>query len=200
MPAHNRMLRRKLDAGIVRLVDGLPQFVCAHGVEAAALSEAYGPFGSRTAFRATLRTLAREYRLCWRRLALERRSCGPCFARQLGRCDGVCVDEETPEAHDRRLADALAPFRIPKWPFPGAALVRECASASDRVDVHVVRDWCWLGTAHDDGELGALLEAPQRPSFDPDVTRLILARYRSGALRFLPIPHTCAAASSEGRL
>jgi len=187
MPAHNRALRRKTEAGIVHLVDGLPRFTCATGVDATALSGGYGPFASRAAFRATLRQLATEHRLCWRRLALERRAHGACFAHQLHRCDGVCVGEEAPAAHDQRLADALAPFRIAPWPFAGPALVRETASAEEGADVHIVFDWCWLGTARDDGELAMLLEAPQRASFDPDVTRLFLRRYQAGTLRLLPI-------------
>jgi hypothetical protein len=48
--------------------------------------------------------------------------------------------------------------------------------------VHVFRDWSWLGSARDDGELQALLEAPPRPSFDLDVTRLLIRRYRAGTL------------------
>ena len=38
-----------------------------------------------------------------------------------------------------------------------------------------------------DGELALLLEAPQRASFDPDLTRLFLRRYQAGTLRLLPI-------------
>ena len=44
----------------------------------------------------------------------------------------------------------------------------------DRTDVHVIRDWCWLGTARDDGELGRLIEAPPRPVFDADIARLLI--------------------------
>ena len=88
--------------------------------------------------------------------------------------------------HDQRLADALAPLQIPRWPTAGVSLVRECGN-DGRTDVHLFRDWCWLGTARDDGELAMLLEAPQRASFDPDVTRLFLRRYQAGTLRLLPI-------------
>ena len=57
------------------------------------------------------------------------------------------------ESHDARLADALAPLRHPaRGRCAGAALVRERAPG-ERTDVHVLRDWCWLGTARDDGEL-----------------------------------------------
>ena len=136
--------------------------------------------------RATLRELAVEHRLCALRLGLERRAAGPCFARQLRRCDGVCVGEESPEAHDARAASALSRLAIARWPLDGAALVRERSSDGERVDVHLIRDWCWLGTARDDGELAALAQAPQRPDFDPDVTRLLLRRYREGALPLVP--------------
>jgi hypothetical protein len=44
----------------------------------------------------------------------------------------------------------------------------------DRIDLHVLRDWCWLGTARDDGELGRLIDAPPRPAFDADIARLLM--------------------------
>ena len=190
LPAHNRALRRKMEAGVVELVDGLPAFVPAAGIDSARLSGAYGPFASRASVRAALRDLAAEHRLCWLRLRLERRAAGPCFARQLRRCNGVCIGEETPDVHDRRLADALAPFAIPRWPVAGTALVRECAASGERVDVHVLRDWCWAGTARDEGELEALAEAPQRAAFDLDVTRLLLRRHRAGQLPLIPLRQT----------
>jgi DNA polymerase-3 subunit epsilon len=186
LPAHNRALRRKAEAGVAQWSGGAPQFLPAAGIEPDRLSGAYGPFSSRAAMRAALRRLASEQRLCCARLALERRGPGPCFARQLRRCNGVCVGEESSQAHDARLALALAPLAIPRWPLEGAALVRERSPDGERVDVHVIRDWCWLGTARDDGELGALAEAPQRPEFDLDVTRLLLRRYRAGTLDLVP--------------
>jgi DNA polymerase-3 subunit epsilon len=188
MPAHNRALRRKLEAGVLEIVAGLPQFVAAAGVDCSRLSGPYGPFASRASARAALRMLAAEHRLCPLRLRLERRASGPCFSRQLGRCHGVCVGEETPDAHDHRLLEALALLAIPAWPTQGPALVRECAADGERVDVHLIRDWCWLGTARDDGELTALAAAPKRAEFDPDVTRLLLRRYRARALPLLPLP------------
>ena len=187
MPAHNRALRRKLEAGVLEIVAGVPQFVAAAGVDCARLSGTYGPFASRASARAALRVLAADHRLCPLRLRLERRARGPCFWRQLRRCNGVCVGEEAPEAHDHRLRDALAALAIPAWPIPGPALVRECAADGERVDVHVIRDWCWLGTARDDSELAALAAAPQRAEFDLDVTRLLLRRYRARALPLMPL-------------
>jgi DNA polymerase-3 subunit epsilon len=188
LPAYNRALRRKLEAGVLELVDGLPRFVAAQGIEPPRLAGTYGPFGSRASARALLRQLASEHRLCALRLKLERRSGGPCFARQLGRCNGVCVGAEATEAHDARLRAALSPFAIPPWPAARAALVREAASGTERVDVHLLRDWCWLATARDDAELASIIEAPPRPSFDIDVTRLLVRRHRSGELTLIPLP------------
>jgi DNA polymerase-3 subunit epsilon len=193
LPAHNRALRRKEDAGVLTFrPDGLPQFVAAVAIEPRALAGTYGPFASRAAARACLRERAGEYRLCWRRLGLERRPQGPCFARQLRRCGGVCMGEETGEAHDARVADALAPLRIPSWPARGMALARERAPFGERVDVHVFDAWCWLGTARDEGELGMLLEAPPRPAFDLDVMRLLLRRHAARTLDLVQYGHPCA--------
>jgi len=184
LPAYNRALRRKLEAGVLEIVDGLPRFVAAAGIDCARLSSSYGPFASRASARAALRELTARHLLCALRLRLERRAAGPCFARKLGRCDGVCVGAESPESHDRRFVEALAPLMIPRWPVAGAALVREHAPMG-RTDVHLFRDWCWLGTARDDGELASLVEAPQASAFDFEVTKLLVRRHRAGQLRLI---------------
>jgi DNA polymerase-3 subunit epsilon len=198
MPAHNRALRRKAEAGVLTFAaDGLPRFIATAGIEPHALAGTYGPFASRAAARAYLRDRAGEYRLCWRRLALERRPHGPCFARQLRRCGGVCVGEESQAMHDARAAEALAPLRIPPWPGNGPALVRERAALGERVDVHVFDAWCWLGTARDEGELGDLLEAPPRPAFDIDVTRLLLRRHARRTLDLVRPPRQSVLAACD---
>ena len=89
--------------------------------------------------------------------------------------------------HDQRLADALAPLRIPRWPTAGVALVRECGN-DGRTDVHLFRDWCWLGTARADGALATLSDAPQSAVFDPDVVKLLVRRHRNGTLRLIDVP------------
>ncbi|HVO88660.1 MAG TPA: exonuclease domain-containing protein [Casimicrobiaceae bacterium] len=185
LPAHNRALRRKTEAGVLKLEGGLPRFVCMHLLAAGELDHSHGPFASRAAARACLRDLARDHELCWLRIGLERRPQGPCFARQLKRCRGVCVGEESVADHDARLAAALAARAIPPWPWPGAALIRESSPEADRIDVHVIRQWSWQGTARDDEELQRLLEAPMRSEPDVDVTRLLLRRYATRPSDFI---------------
>jgi hypothetical protein len=98
------------------------------------------------------------------------------------------VGAESAEAHHARLAQALASVAVPRWPFPGLAAIRERSLLGDRTDVHVIRDWCWLGTARDDGELGRLIEAPPRPTFDADIARLLIRTLARGAHDVMPLP------------
>ena len=52
--------------------------------------------------------------------------------------------------------------------------MRETDIMNERADVHVFRDWCWLGTARDDAALEALVDAPPRGEFDLDIYRLLV--------------------------
>ena len=188
LPAHNHALRRKVESGVLELPakPGPPRYVAAAGVEPGTIAGRFGPFSSQRSAREALRSLAAEHALCWKALGLEKRQ-GPCFARQVKRCAGVCVGAESPEAHHARLAEALATHAIPPWPFGGLAAMREQSLLSQRVDVHVLRDWCWLGTATDEGELGRLIEAPPRPVFDADITRLLVRTSARGRLPLFPL-------------
>jgi DNA polymerase-3 subunit epsilon len=181
LPAHNHALRRKAQSGVLELPEqpGPPRYVPAAGIEPAALAGRFGPFASKRQAREALRDLAAERALCWKALGLEKRT-GPCFARQVARCAGACVGAESADAHHARLREALAPAAIPPWPFSGPALIREPAEFGDRVDIHVIRDWCWLGTARDDGELDRLLETPPRAEFDADIGRLLIRTLQRG--------------------
>jgi DNA polymerase-3 subunit epsilon len=191
LPAHNHALRRKADAGVLELpaAPGPPGFVPATSVEAGALPGRYGPFSSKRQAREALRSLAAEHALCWKALGLEKRL-GPCFARQVKRCAGACVGTESATEHHERLRQALAPLAIPRWPFAGLAALRERSLLGDRVDLHVLRDWCWLGSARDDGELGRLVEAPPRPTFDADIARLLIRVFAKGKHELLALPGT----------
>ena len=128
---------------------------------------------SRAQARATLRNVAASARLCWSELGLERRV-GPCFARQVQRCDGACVGAQTREAHAARLREALSSYALQRWPHRGMVAVKETDVLGERTDVHIFDRWCWLGTAHDEASFGALVEAPPRGEFDLDVYRLLV--------------------------
>jgi hypothetical protein len=97
------------------------------------------------------------------------------------------VGAEPAEAHHARLREALARYAIPPWPYPGLAGLRERALVGGRVDIHVLRDWCWLGTASDDGELDRLLDAPPRPAFDADIAKLLIRTLARGRHDVFPL-------------
>ncbi len=177
LPAYNQRLRKRADmvALSIGAEPGPPSYVRSPDIDPGALDDLYGPFASRRQARETLRQLARKSALCWAALDLDRRV-GPCFARQLKRCAGACVGAETPCAHHARLREALSGLAMKRWPYPGLVGVRETSPIDRRTEVHVFRDWCWLGTARDDAELGAMVDTPPRAEFDLDIYRLLLRR------------------------
>jgi DNA polymerase III subunit epsilon len=177
LPAYNHRLRRRRDMVAIALAQepSAPEYVSSAAIDPGAVDGLYGPFSSRSRARATLREVAAGARLCWSVLGLERRI-GPCFARQVQRCEGACVGAETLEAHATRLRDALSSYALQRWPYPGMVAVRETDIMEERSDVHVFRDWCWLGTARDDAVLGALVDAPPRGEFDLDIYRLLIKK------------------------
>ena len=104
---------------------------------------------------------------------MRRLSGGPCFARQVRKCRGACVGEESPEQHNLRLVTALAPYRVADWPFAGRAVIRERHDDGRIEEAHVFDRWCHLGTARDEDGLLGLLEGRCEIGFDPDVYSIV---------------------------
>jgi DNA polymerase-3 subunit epsilon len=72
---------------------------------------------------------------------------------------------------------------FPSWPYAGTIGVLESSPIGERTELHVFRDWCWLGTARDESELYAILEAPPRCAFDLDIYRLLVKRLPRATVR-----------------
>lgn len=197
LPLHNYRLRRKLNACFVRLPDlrSPPQVLLNKDVDwaeyfsesRAGCDSLFGPFATKPQVRQALEHLAAEEGLCWRQLGWEKRG-GPCFARQVKKCRGACIGEETPEQHHLRLATALSQFRVRDWPWPGRVVVRECNAETGRTEAHVFDRWCHVGTARSDDEMESLAESRFEVEFDPDVYKILssfIARHPS-AVKALP--------------
>src|SRR5439155_108920 len=189
LPAYNQRLRRRADmvALSVAAEPEAPDYVRSDVIEADALENLYGPFASRRQARETLRAVAAEAALCWTALGLERRT-GPCFARQLRKCAGACIGAESSAAHHARLREALARYALKPWPYAGTIGVVESSLIGERIELHVFRDWCWLGTARDESDLYAILETPPRAAFDLDIYRLLVKRLPRDMIRPLDRP------------
>jgi DNA polymerase III subunit epsilon len=173
-PLHNVALRRR-DATCFLRPCGPgrpPEVVALAAVEPCDEPLLWGPFGTRQAARAALAAQAREAALCDRGVGLWTHQ-GPCFSRQLRRCAGLCVGEEHPETHHRRLVAGLEPLRFEPWPFPGAVRLHEADAESGLTQVHLFDRWRPVGATAD-------------PAFDPDVYRLLRRMLRKAPSAFEP--------------
>lgn len=142
------------------------------GSDPASWQDVFGNFRGEREARTALQEMARQHRLCATRIGLELGG-GPCQAVHLGRCNGVCIDRESPRLHDFRLATALASLRLKAWPWAGPVMVREAHPGSGRAQTHIFDRWCHLGSADSEAELGELLERLPARRFDADVCRLL---------------------------
>lgn len=137
-------------------------------------ADSFGLFLSAKDANKALADIARAQQLCLKAMGLEV-AAGSCFAYQVGRCRGACLDKEAPEMHALRLRLALSALKLQAWPFPGRIALREEAAFGAR-EWHILEDWDYLGTARDDNELEVLAGHAAEPVFDADVYR-ILARH-----------------------
>ncbi|MDZ4163265.1 MAG: excinuclease Cho [Burkholderiales bacterium] len=196
-PLMNQRLRRNRQLCALHLADsGQPVVVDARSVNFAHTPRLYGLFASRHAALERLWQLADEHRLCGVALGLERAATGkPCFRSMVKRCAGACCGLEPLDAHHARLQAALAELQVACWPYPGAVgLVETCqppsgspqpAEGQPRRQIHVVRDWCYLGSAPS-------LTAARKldtvaAGFDGDGYLILCKPLLSGALKVLPL-------------
>lgn len=171
-PIHNRTLRRNEDLCFWQLVEERagewrPVLILASDLEGRGREHLYGPFKVAREAKKTLTELARAHGLCHSLLGLEKVKPGsPCFAHQLKQCKGACVGREPVSFHSARLMAALGRLRLALWPFAGPAWIKE----GD--ELHLVDQWCHLGTATCEADLHALLDTA-RPVFDRDSYRIL---------------------------
>jgi DNA polymerase III subunit epsilon len=197
-PVHNRQLRRagELCAWYwpAQAATTPPRLVSARDLAGGEFRDLYGLFRSRRAAIEALRELAIEHQLCHGLLGLEKRD-GPCFAWQIRRCRGACAGAETAGAHALRLAAALAKLRVRAWPFPGRIGIRETAAGGERCELHVLDQWCHLGTVRNEEELRELQEGAPRPLFDLDTYKILVRYLLNGKHRpqIVPLPAATAA-------
>jgi DNA polymerase-3 subunit epsilon len=169
-PLQNRRVRERAGAWALRWQpQGDPQVVPV-GLDASAgpMHELFGPFRSRADALAALRGLAREHHLCTSLVGLD--SAAPCPPP--AQCRGACQGHESQAAHMLRLIQALARLRMAPWPFSGAVALVEEDRARTRAELHVLRDWRYLGSTASPADLPALQDLAL-PPFDVDVYRLL---------------------------
>jgi DNA polymerase-3 subunit epsilon len=192
LPAHNVAQRRR-SGGVFVAIDPLtarPAYLPQESVDVGQPA-LHGPFASRATARRALLEAASAHDLCLKAMRLERGRTGePCFRRQLGRCRGACLGEEAAEALALRALEAIAPWRMPAWPFDGAVALVEGAPLRFREDWHVFFRWRHLGTVANEGaalELAARARHEGTPPFDAPVFALLRGRLRERATSGGPV-------------
>lgn len=148
-PLFNQKLRRNRQLCSLRLdAHGVPEVVYSRDMNFATQPDLFGLFGSRHAAIETLRDLADSHSLCYGALRLEKPTRGkPCFRHMVKLCAGVCCGAESSAQHRERLQAVLEALRVATWPYPAAVGFVE--RYEDLQQIHVVRNWCYLGSAQD---------------------------------------------------
>ncbi|MHB8948509.1 MAG: exonuclease domain-containing protein, partial [Rhodoferax sp.] len=177
-PVYNRQLRRESTLCAWRLDPNplarpLLSLVRGEALKPQEFGRVYGVYRSKNQAISSLRELADTHSLCLQALGLESGK-GRCFAHQIGRCQGVCCGEETPQRHHLRLQMALAQQKLQVWPYAGRIGLREYDPQKDRTDIHIFEQWCHLATVHDETELMDALGGHSTLAFDLDTYRLLL--------------------------
>ncbi|WP_260675365.1 excinuclease Cho [Comamonas aquatica] len=183
-PLYNQKLRRNRQLGALRLREGVPEVVYSRDMNFAAEPDLYGLYGSRTSALQGLRELADIHKLCYGALGLEKLAKGrACFRAMLNHCNGVCCGRENPVDHQQRLLSALETLRVATWPYPGAIGLQE--RSDDMQQIHVVRNWCYLGSA--DTHQQARKLAKVAAGFDADGYKILCRPILTGTARIVPL-------------
>jgi DNA polymerase-3 subunit epsilon len=183
LPALNRQLRRVNDLCGFAFDGKDVRLARAEQINSETISDLCGVFRSKRAALAALRGLADEHRLCLRTLgfdASDRRGKGACFRHQIRRCAGVCAGLESAQVHQARAVAALAGLKTAAWPWRGPVGIVEEDVDRDAVEIHVVDNWCLLGTVRSEAEVGELLQGRARARFDLDHYKIFARHLAAG--------------------
>ena len=192
LPLFNQKLRRNRQLCAWQLdLQGVAlnlEVVYASQLNFACEPRLFGLFGSRHAAVEALVALADEHGLCHAILGLEKPArVKPCFRHQIRRCAGACCGQEAVENHHDRLMKALETLQVFCWPHEGAIALKEvCALDPGFVQYHVVRNWCYLGSAvtlDEARKLGSVVAG-----FDGDGYKILCRPVLSGEVECVALP------------
>ena len=184
-PLYNHRLRRTRQLCSWLLADGhVPQLVYARDMDFARAPDLFGLYGSRHAAIEGLRQIADQQRLCYGVLGLEKLSPGrPCFRASLRQCAGACHGAESEADHRQRLMDALMALQVAVWPHRDAVGLLE--RDGDASQIHVVRNWCYLGSAATVAEARRLDRVAA--AFDADAYKILCRPILQGEVEIVAL-------------
>ena len=181
LPLYNHRLRRYDKLVTIQWdfeeSDSLPEII-SDTLDTKNIDHYFGLFKNIKKAKQKLSDLAKEHQLCEKLLGLEKGN-GACFAYQLKKCRGACVEKESPMQHRIRLMQALLPIRNQAWPYDGRIGIREISADQKNTDIHLFQNWCYLGTAKQESELNQLnLFEVNEPMFDLDTYHILTAYFK----------------------
>lgn len=183
-PLFNQKLRRNRQLCSLQITGDQPQVVYSKDMDFATAPELYGLFASRHAALDALRSIADQHRLCYGAIGLEKLSPGKaCFRAAIRQCAGVCRGDETPEAHKERLFTSLLELLVECWPYAGAIGLVE--RDEEQTQIHVVRNWCYLGSAATPEEARQL--STVAAGFDADGYKILVRPILTQSVEILPL-------------
>ncbi len=186
-PVFNQKLRRNRQLCSLRLRSDeavRPEVVHSTDINFATEPHLYGLYVSRHAALDALRLIADEERLCLGALGLEKLPAGrACFRAQLKQCAGVCCGHESAASHRQRLFTRLEGLRLACWPYPGAIGLVEQHEALRQI--HVIRNWCYLGSVTEEAQAAALDEVAA--GFDADGYKILCRPLLSGTAEIMAL-------------
>ena len=143
----------------------------------------YGLFPSSHAAQEGLQALIRRHMLCPALLGFEAVTRGrACFSRQIGRCRGACIGDESLESHQTRLRTALEQLQTLVWPYTSAVGIVE--ESDGWRQTHVIDRWCYLGSLEGKRKK---LKRPARHFVDIDTYRILARPMMLGELKIVPL-------------
>lgn len=172
--------------------DFRPVLVFSSETDFASTEDLFGLYQNRREAVHSLRKLAEAHRLCHNHVGLGMAKEGEaCVAYNQKTCRGTCIGKEAVSLHSARLMAALAKYRIHTWPYPGPVALIERDEFGMREDYHVIDAWCYLGTAHDESTLRAILENRSTKTtavFDAEIYRISGKYLKDGKIKVMPLP------------
>ncbi|MBV2143320.1 GIY-YIG nuclease family protein [Falsochrobactrum sp. TDYN1] len=172
-PMFNKMLRATSILHSIRVTDDTVEIEAISSPEFSESENLHGLFRSRRSAEELLRALADQHGLCLAVMGMESTifSRG-CFRHSLKRCHGACCGHENIKAHNDRLGEALAGYRIRTWPFAGFVGLKE--KYEELTSIHLIKNWHYYGTVQSLDDLDINKVSPA-PIFDADIYKILVA-------------------------
>jgi DNA polymerase-3 subunit epsilon len=168
--------------------DFRPQLAFARDTDFASANDLFGLYANRREATTALRKLVEAQKLCHHHTGLGTSKSGEaCVGYKQRTCKGTCVGKESPSLHSARLMAALAKFKLSPWPYSGPVALVERDEFGMREDFHLVDQWRYLGSAHNDRQIEEILEDRVDSAFDADIYRIVNKFLKAGKIRVLPL-------------